>query len=286
MPICANAALTFYIYRAIWYSLLRRKKFAGCNIGRRQVLRLTITRRKGVKVSEFIYDRVLLKLSGEALMGDAGYGIDPTMLEGVAKQLKDLVDGGLQLAIVVGGGNIFRGLSASAEGMERAQADYIGMLATVMNALALQQALEKQGVTTRVMSAIAMQEVCEPYIRRRAERHLEQGRAVICAAGTGNPYFTTDTAAALRACEVGAQCMLKATKVDGVYDCDPVTHPEAKKFDRISYIDVLTKDIHVMDSTATSLCMDNDMPMIVFNLHEEGSIYRALKGEPVGTVVE
>lgn len=237
-------------------------------------------------MSEFIYDRVLLKLSGEALVGDAGYGIDPVVLQSVAGQLKELVEGGLQLAIVVGGGNIFRGLSASAEGMERAQADSIGMLATVMNALALQQALERQGVTTRVMSAIAMQEVCEPYIRRRAERHLEKGRVVICAAGTGNPYFTTDTAAALRACEVNAQCMLKATKVDGVYDCDPVTNPDAKKFDRISYIDVLTKGIHVMDSTATSLCMDNDMPMIVFNLHEEGSIYRALKGEPVGTVVE
>ena len=237
-------------------------------------------------MSEFIYDRVLLKLSGEALVGDAGYGIYPVVLQSVAGQLKELVDGGLQLAIVVGGGNIFRGLSASAEGMERAQADSIGMLATVMNALALQQALERQGVTTRVMSAIAMQEVCEPYIRRRAERHLEKGRVVICAAGTGNPYFTTDTAAALRACEVNAQCMLKATKVDGVYDCDPVTNPGAKKFDRISYIDVLTKGIHVMDSTATSLCMDNDMPMIVFNLHEEGSIYRALKGEPVGTVVE
>ncbi len=237
-------------------------------------------------MSEFIYDRVLLKLSGEALVGDAGYGIDPVVLEDVAKQLKELVDGGLELAIVVGGGNIFRGLSASAEGMERAQADSIGMLATVMNALALQQALERQGVTTRVMSAIAMQEVCEPYIRRRAERHLEKGRVVICAAGTGNPYFTTDTAAALRACEVNAQCMLKATKVDGVYDCDPVANPNATKFDRISYIDVLTKDIHVMDSTATSLCMDNDMPMIVFNLHEKGSIYRALKGEPVGTVVE
>ncbi len=237
-------------------------------------------------MSEFIYDRVLLKLSGEALVGDAGYGIDPVVLQSVAGQLKELVDGGLQLAIVVGGGNIFRGLSASAEGMERAQADSIGMLATVMNALALQQALEGKGVSTRVMSAIAMQEVCEPYIRRRAERHLEKGRVVICAAGTGNPYFTTDTAAALRACEVNAQCMLKATKVDGVYDCDPVTNPDAKKFDRISYIDVLTKGIHVMDSTATSLCMDNNMPMLVFNLHEEGSIYRALKGEPVGTVVE
>ncbi|MGI6216244.1 MAG: UMP kinase [Coriobacteriales bacterium] len=237
-------------------------------------------------MSEFIYDRVLLKLSGEALMGEQGYGIDPKMLDKVARQLKQLVDGGLELAIVVGGGNIFRGLSASAEGMDRAQADNIGMLATVMNALALQESLEKLGVTTRVMSAIAMQQVAEPYIRRRAERHLEKGRVVICAAGTGNPYFTTDTAAALRACEIGAQCMLKATKVDGVYDSDPNENPNAKKFDRISYLDVLTKDIHVMDSTATSLCMDNNMPMIVFNLNEEGSIYRALKGEPVGTVVE
>jgi uridylate kinase len=242
--------------------------------------------RKEVPVSEFIYDRVLLKLSGEALMGEQGYGIDPKMLDKVARQLKQLVDGGLELAIVVGGGNIFRGLSASAEGMDRAQADNIGMLATVMNALALQESLEKLGVTTRVMSAIAMQQVAEPYIRRRAERHLEKGRVVICAAGTGNPYFTTDTAAALRACEIGAQCMLKATKVDGVYDSDPNENPNAKKFDRISYLDVLTKDIHVMDSTATSLCMDNNMPMIVFNLNEEGSIYRALKGEPVGTVVE
>lgn len=241
---------------------------------------------KEQQVSEFIYDRVLLKLSGEALMGEAGYGIDNAVLEKVAAQLKEVVDGGLELAIVVGGGNIFRGLSASAEGMDRAQADSIGMLATVMNSLALQEALERIGVTTRVMSAITMQQVAEPYIRRRAERHLEKGRVVICAAGTGNPYFTTDTAAALRACEINAQCMLKATKVDGVYDCDPVTHPEAKKFDRISYLDVLTKDIHVMDSTATSLCMDNNMPMIVFNLNKEGYLYRALKGEPVGTVVE
>ena len=237
-------------------------------------------------MSDFIYDRVLLKLSGEALMDDMGYGIDPKVLGSIAGQLKQLVDGGLQLAIVVGGGNIFRGMAASAEGMDRAQADSIGMLATVMNALALQEALERIGVTTRVQSAIAMQQVAEPYIRRRSERHLEKGRVVIFAAGTGNPYFTTDTAAALRACEINAQCMLKATKVDGVYDCDPATNPEAVKFDRISYIDVLTKDIQVMDSTATSLCMDNGMPMIVFNLNEEGSMYRALCGEAVGTVVE
>ncbi len=237
-------------------------------------------------MSEFIYDRVLLKLSGEALMGDLGFGIDPKVLTTIAKQLKQLVDGGLELAIVVGGGNIFRGMAASADGMDRAQADSIGMLATVMNALALQEALERIGVTTRVQSAIEMQQVAESYIRRRAERHLEKGRVVIFAAGTGNPYFTTDTAAALRACEINAQCMLKATKVDGVYDSDPVTNPNAIKFDRISYLDVLTREIHVMDSTATSLCMDNQMPMIVFNLNEEGSMYRALKGEPVGTVVE
>ena len=237
-------------------------------------------------MSDFIYDRVLLKISGEALAGSVGYGIDPIVINGIASQLKQLVDGGLQLAIVVGGGNIFRGLSDSAKGMDRAQADNIGMLATVMNALALQEALESKNVITRVMSAIDMQQVAEPYIRRRAIRHLEKGRVVICAAGSGNPYFTTDTAAALRACEINAQCMLKATNVDGVYDSDPKKNPNAMKFDHISYIDVLTKGIHVMDSTATSLCMDNNMPMLVFNLGTEGNIYRALKGEPVGTVVD
>ena len=237
-------------------------------------------------MSDFIYDRVLLKISGEALAGSVGYGIDPIVINGIASQLKQLVDGGLQLAIVVGGGNIFRGLSDSAKGMDRAQADNIGMLATVMNALALQEALESKDVITRVMSAIDMQQVAEPYIRRRAIRHLEKGRVVICAAGSGNPYFTTDTAAALRACEINAQCMLKATNVDGVYDSDPKKNPNAMKFDHISYIDVLTKGIHVMDSTATSLCMDNNMPMLVFNLGTEGNIYRALKGEPVGTVVD
>ncbi len=237
-------------------------------------------------MSEFIYDRVLLKLSGEALVGDAGYGIDPKVLKSVARQIKELVAGGLQLAIVVGGGNIFRGMSASAEGMDRAQADSIGMLATVMNALALQAELENIDVVTRVQSAIEMREICEPYIRRRAIRHLEKGRVVIFAAGTGNPYFTTDTGAALRACEINAQCMLKATKVDGVYDCDPAINPDAKKYDRITYKEVLTNDIHVMDSTATSLCKDNNMAIIVFNLSEEGNIYRALKGEAVGTIVE
>lgn len=236
-------------------------------------------------MSEFIYDRVLLKLSGEAFVGDVGYGIDPKVLTSVARQIKELNDGGLQLALVIGGGNIFRGLSASAEGMDRAQADNIGMLATVMNALALQEALERIDVQTRVQTAINMQQIAEPYIRRRAERHLEKGRVVIFAAGTGNPYFTTDTAAALRACEINAQCVMKATKVDGIYDKDPKLYDDAVLFDRISYIDVLTKDIHVMDSTATSLCMDNSLPIIVFNLEHEGSMKRVLEGENVGTIV-
>jgi uridylate kinase len=236
-------------------------------------------------VSAYLYKRVLLKLSGEALQGDAGYGIDPKVLDSLARQIKEVVDGGLELAITVGGGNIFRGLAASAEGMDRAQADYIGMLATVMNALALQESLERAGVYTRVMSAIAMQEVAETYIRRRAERHLEKGRVVIFAAGTGNPYFTTDTTAALRACEIGAECIMKATKVDGIYDSDPVKNPDAKKFDKISYIDVLSKGLQVMDSTAISLCMDNHMPIIVFNLTVEGNIARALEDETVGTTV-
>jgi uridylate kinase len=236
-------------------------------------------------LGEFIYKRVLLKLSGEALVGDVGYGIDPNTLSSIALQLKELVDGGLELSIVVGGGNIFRGMAASSAGMDRAQADSIGMLATVMNALAIQEALEKIGVQTRVQSAIKMEQVAEAYIRRRAQRHLEKGRVVIFAAGTGNPYFTTDTAAALRACEIDADCMLKATKVDGVYDKDPQKYPDAKKFDKISYLEVLTKEIQVMDSTATSLCMDNNMPMIVFNLEKEGNIASALRGEPVGTIV-
>ncbi|MDO4850244.1 MAG: UMP kinase [Actinomycetota bacterium] len=236
-------------------------------------------------VSAYLYKRVLLKLSGEALQGDAGYGIDPKVLDSLARQIKEVVDGGLELAITVGGGNIFRGLAASAEGMDRAQADYIGMLATVMNALALQESLERAGVYTRVMSAIAMQEVAETYIRRRAQRHLEKGRVVIFAAGTGNPYFTTDTTAALRACEIGAECIMKATKVDGIYDSDPVKNPDAKKFDKISYIDVLSKGLQVMDSTAISLCMDNHMPIIVFNLTVEGNIARALEDETVGTTV-
>jgi uridylate kinase len=236
-------------------------------------------------MSEPRFKRVLLKLSGEALMGDAGYGIDPVVLDKLADEIKTAHDTGVQIAIVVGGGNIFRGMAASAKGMDRAQADYIGMLATVMNALALQDVLEKHGVFTRVMSAIEMQSVAEPYIRRRAIRHLEKGRAVILAAGTGNPYFTTDTTAALRALEIGADCIMKATKVDGVYDSDPVENPDAVKFDELPYMEVLNRGLKVMDSTAISLCMDNDLPIIVFNITTDGNIVRALQGERVGTIV-
>ncbi|WP_124060199.1 UMP kinase [Gordonibacter sp. Marseille-P4307] len=235
---------------------------------------------------DYKYKRVLLKLSGEALAGDVGYGIDPKVVDDLADQIGEIVNDGVQLAVVIGGGNIFRGMAGSAEGMDRSQADYIGMLATVMNALALQDAFERHGIFSRVQSAINMQEVSEPYIRRRALRHLEKGRVVILAAGTGNPYFTTDTTAALRACELDVDCLMKATKVDGVYDSDPVKNPDAKRFDRITYMDVLAKGLNVMDATATSLCMDNDMPMIVFDLTEKGNIARALRGEPVGTVVE
>jgi len=236
-------------------------------------------------MSGFRYERVLLKLSGEALMGDTGYGIDPRVLDFLSAQIKEVVAGGVQVAIVVGGGNIFRGVAASARGMDRAQADYIGMLATVMNALALQDTLEGHGVFTRVMSAIDMQDVAEPYIRRRAIRHLEKGRTVIFAAGTGNPYFTTDTTAALRALEIHAECIMKATKVDGVYDADPKLVPTAKKFDELAYIDVLNMGLKVMDNTAISLAMDNDLPIIVFNMEREGNIAAALLGEPVGTIV-
>lgn len=232
------------------------------------------------------YDRVLLKLSGEALAGDLGYGIDPKVVDALADQIAEIVQDGVQLAVVVGGGNIFRGLAGSAEGMDRSQADYIGMLATVMNALALQDAFERHGIFSRVQSAINMQEVSEPYIRRRAIRHLEKGRVVILAAGTGNPYFTTDTTAALRACELDVDCLMKATKVDGVYDSDPMTNPDAKRFDHISYMDVLQKGLHVMDATATSLCMDNDVPMIVFDLAKDGNIKAALRGEDVGTTID
>ena len=227
----------------------------------------------------------MLKLSGEALQGEQGYGIDPKVISEIASQIAQIVDGGVELAITVGGGNIFRGLAGAAEGMDRAQADYIGMLATIMNALALQEGLERAGVDTRVQSAISMQEVAEPYIRRKAIRHLEKGRVVIFAGGTGNPYFTTDTTAALRACEIDAEAILKATQVDGIYDSDPHANPDATKFDEISYMEVLSRELHVMDSTATTLCMDNGIPIIVFNLHKPGNIDRVLKGEHVGTTV-
>jgi len=236
-------------------------------------------------MSEPRFKRVLLKLSGEALMGDVGYGIDAAIVQDLAVQIRTARDAGVELAIVVGGGNIFRGVAASAKGMDRAQADYIGMLATVMNALAIQDVLEKADVFTRVMSAIEMQSVAEPYIRRRAIRHLEKGRVVIFAAGTGNPYFTTDTTAALRALEIGADCIMKATRVDGVYTADPRIDPDAVRFDELTYMDVLRLELKVMDSTAITLAMDNNLPIIVFNIETDGNIVRALAGEHVGTIV-
>ena len=236
-------------------------------------------------MSEYLYKRILLKLSGEALMGDGSYGIDPKVTDHLAKQVKELVAEGIQVGIVVGGGNIFRGMAGAAGGMDRAQADYMGMLATVMNALALQDAFEHNDVACRVMSAIQMNEVCEPYIRRRAMNHLSKGDVVIFAAGSGNPYFTTDTAAALRACEIGADCLLKATKVDGIYDKDPVKCDDAVRFDSITYHEVLLRGLQVMDSTATALCQDNSMPIVVLNIDGDNHIKRALMGEPVGTVV-
>ncbi len=236
-------------------------------------------------MSEPRFKRVLLKLSGEALMGEAGYGIDPAIIEDLALQIRTVRDAGVEVAIVVGGGNIFRGIAGSAQGMDRAQADYIGMLATVMNALAIQDVLEKAGVFTRVMSAIEMRSVAEPYIRRRAIRHLEKGRVVIFAAGTGNPYFTTDTTAALRALEIDADCIMKATRVDGVYDDDPRANPDAVRFDELTYMEVLRRGLKVMDSTAITLAMDNDLPIIVFNIQDDGNIVRALSGEHVGTIV-
>jgi uridylate kinase len=231
------------------------------------------------------YRRILLKISGEAMMGDRGYGIDPATVDFIAREIKEAVSMGVQLAIVIGGGNIFRGVEASVKGMERASADYMGMLATVINALALQNALEKNSVSTRVQSAIEMKELAEPYIRRKAMRHLEKGRTVIFAAGTGNPYFTTDTAASLRAMEIGADVILKATKVDGVYSSDPMKDPNAKKYDSITYIDVLKQGLSIMDSTAISLCMDNDLPIMVFNLRGKGNIRRIIEGKKIGTLV-
>lgn len=232
------------------------------------------------------YKRVLLKLSGEALAGDQGYGIDPQVISAIAAEVKDVVAAGTELALVIGGGNIFRGVAASSKGMDRASADYMGMLATVINSLALQDALEKVGVITRVQSAIAMQEVAEPYIRRRAVRHLEKGRVVIFAAGTGNPYFTTDTAASLRAMEINANVILKGTKVDGVYSADPKKDPTAVKYSSLSYIDVLKKGLQVMDATATSLCMDNKLPIVVFDITSPGNVMRVVNGEEIGTIVK
>lgn len=237
-------------------------------------------------MSKYKYKRVLLKLSGEALTNSVGFGIDADVMVSIARQLKEIVsEEKVEIATVVGGGNIFRGISGSAQGMDRVTADYIGMLATVMNALALQDALEAEGVYTRVQSAITMQEVAEPYIRRRAIRHLEKGRLVIFAAGSGNPYFSTDTAAALRSLEIGAEAILKATKVDGVYDSDPKTNPQAKKFSELTYIDVLNRGLKVMDATAISLCMDNSLPIIVFNISQRGNIKKVLLGKNIGTVV-
>ncbi|MDQ0286666.1 uridylate kinase [Desulfofundulus luciae] len=231
------------------------------------------------------YKRVVLKLSGEALAGNQGYGIDPDVVKSIARQIDELVQLGVQVAVVVGGGNIWRGVAGSAKGMDRATADYMGMLATVINSLALQDALEKQGVNTRVQTAIEMREVAEPYIRRRAIRHLEKGRVVIFAAGTGNPYFSTDTTAALRAAEIEADVILMAKRVNGVYDSDPLKNPNARRYERLTYIELLNKGLAVMDATATSLCMDNRIPLVVFNLNQEGNIKRAVLGENVGTYV-
>ena len=232
-----------------------------------------------------VYRRVLLKISGEALAGKQGYGIDPETIGGIAEEIREVIDMGVQLAVVIGGGNIFRGIAASAGGMDRATGDYMGMLATVINALALQDAVEKAGVPTRVLSAIEMRAVSEPYIRRRAIRHLEKGRVVVFAAGTGNPFFTTDTAGALRAVEIGAEALLKASKVDGIYTSDPVKDPKAVKLARVGYIEALNRGLEVMDNTARSLCMDNKLPIVVFDLTRRGNIRRIVAGEAVGSVV-
>jgi len=231
------------------------------------------------------YKRILIKISGEILTGDRGYGIDPEVIRQIAQEIKEVAGLGVEIAIVIGGGNIFRGVAASSKGMDRATADYMGMLATVLNGLALQDALEKMNVHTRVQTAIEMREIAEPYIRRRAIRHLEKGRVVIFAAGTGNPFFTTYTAASLRAMEIGAEVILKATKVDGIYDADPVLNKAARKYEELTYLDVLKKQIKVMDATAISLCMDHRIPIIVFSLKEQGNIERVVLGEKIGTEV-
>ena len=231
------------------------------------------------------YRRILLKLSGEALLGDRAYGVDPAFCAFIASQVAHVHATGVQVGIVVGGGNIFRGMAAAAKGMDRATGDYIGMLATVMNGLALQDAIERAGIPNRVMSAIAMNEIAEPYIRRRAVRHMEKGRVAIFVAGTGNPYFTTDTAAALRAVEIGADVLLKATKVDGVYDADPVAVPTARRYERLAYADLLRDQLRVMDAAAVSLCMENDLPIVVFDLNKPDNVVRVALGEPVGTLI-
>nr|WP_226840248.1 UMP kinase [Acidithiobacillus ferruginosus] len=232
-----------------------------------------------------MYSRILLKLSGEALMGDGQYGVDREVVQRIAREIKDVSDTGVQIAIVIGGGNIFRGMAKAAEGMDRATADYMGMLATVMNALAVQDALEHLGLPTRVLSALHIEQVAEPYIRRRAIRHLEKGRVVIFGAGTGNPFFTTDTAASLRAVEINAELVLKGTKVDGVYTDDPVSHPEAMRYRELSYSQVLEQNLQVMDATAITLCRDNDMPIVVFSINKSGALMRVMLGEEEGTSV-
>lgn len=236
-------------------------------------------------MSDLKFKRILLKLSGEALAGESGFGIDPTEVESIASRVKEVHDTGVEVAVVIGAGNLWRGKQGLERGMDRATADYMGMLGTVMNALSLMDALERAGAYTRVMSAIEMRAIAEPYIRRRAIRHLEKGRVVIFGAGTGNPYFSTDTAAALRATEIEADVVIKATKVDGVYDSDPNKNPNAKKFEQLTYIDVLNRRLEVMDSTAISLCMDNHLPILVLNLWDETALLRALRGEVVGTLV-
>ena len=231
------------------------------------------------------YHRILLKLSGEVLCGDQSYGISPSTINSIAGEIKEVIGLGLEVGIVIGGGNIFRGISADAQGIDRVSADYMGMLATLINSLALQDAIERQGIQSRVLSAIAMPQVAEPYIRRRATRHLEKKRVVIFAAGTGNPYFSADTAAALRAIEINAEIILKATKVDGIYDKDPMIHRDAHKYSEISYLEVLNKGLKVMDATAVSLCMDNKLPMIIFNLTEAGNIKKVVIGNEIGTII-
>ncbi|MDC4204677.1 MAG: UMP kinase [Candidatus Manganitrophus sp.] len=248
------------------------------------VLTLSIHNRIAA-MSDAKYRRVLLKVSGEVLAGDQGYGIDPKMLDTIAEEIKEIASMGVETAVVIGGGNIFRGIAGSAAGMERTSADYMGMLATVLNALALQNILEKKGVFTRVQSAIEMKELAEGYIRRKAIRHLEKKRVVIFAAGTGNPYFSTDTAAVLRAMEIGAEVILKGTKVDGVFDRDPMKDPAARKFSELTFFEVIEKGLKIMDSTAVTLCMDNNLPLIVFNVKEKENIRKVLTGERVGTII-